>query len=76
MLAEHGVSPQLASCLARRGWLRHLSRGLYLLVGDQPGRDGCLIYFARHIPGFHQAFAFGSGEDRTAGQAEHCGAFW
>lgn len=52
-LAEHGVSPQLASYLAKRGWLQHLSRGLYLLVGDQPSRDGCLTYLARRIPGFH-----------------------
>ena len=52
-LAEHGVSPQLASYLAKRGWLQHLSRGVYLLVGDQPSRDGCLSYLARRIPGFH-----------------------
>jgi hypothetical protein len=52
-LAEHGVSPQLASYLAKSGWLQHLSRGVYLLVGDQPSRDGCLIYLARRIPGFH-----------------------
>lgn len=52
-LAAHGVSPQLASYLAKSGWLQHLSRGLYLLVGDQPSRDGCLTYLARRTPGFH-----------------------
>jgi len=52
-LTTHGVSPQLASYLAKRGWLQHLSRGLYLLVGDQLSRDGCLTYLARRIPGFH-----------------------
>jgi hypothetical protein len=52
-LAEYGVSPQLASYLAKRGWLQHLSRGVYLLVGDQPSRDGSLTYLARRIPGFH-----------------------
>ena len=52
-LAAHGVSPQLASYLAKSGWLQHLSRGLYLLVGDQPSRDGCLTYLARRTSGFH-----------------------
>jgi hypothetical protein len=52
-LATHGVSPQLASYLARSGWLQHLARGVYLLAGDQPSRDGCLNYLARHIPGLH-----------------------
>lgn len=52
-LAAHGVSPQLASYLAKRGWLQHLSRGLYLLVGDHLSRDGCLTYLARRTPGFH-----------------------
>lgn len=52
-LAGHGVSPQLASYLAKSGWLQHLSRGVYLLVGDQLSRDGCLTYLARRIPGFH-----------------------
>ena len=52
-LAKHGVSPFLASYLARNGWLQHLSRGVYLLRGDQLSRDGCLAYLSRHIPGFH-----------------------
>lgn len=52
-LAEHGVSPQLASYLAKSGWLQHLSRGVYLLVGDQPSRDGCLKYLARRTPALH-----------------------
>ena len=52
-LAEHGVSPQLSSYLAKSGWLQHLSRGVYLLVGDQLSRDGCLTYLARRIPGLH-----------------------
>ena len=52
-LAKHKVSPQLASYLAKSGWLQHLSRGVYLLVGDQPSRDGCLLYLARRTPGLH-----------------------
>jgi hypothetical protein len=52
-LAAHGVSPQLASYLAKSGWLQHLSRGVYLLVGDQPSRDGCLTFLARRTPGLH-----------------------
>lgn len=52
-LAEYGVSSQLASYLAKSGWLQHLSRGVYLLVGDQPSRDGCLTYLARRTPGLH-----------------------
>lgn len=52
-LAKHEVSPQLASYLAKSGWLQHLSRGVYLLVGDQPSRDGCLLYLARRTPGLH-----------------------
>lgn len=52
-LAKYGVSPQLASYLAKSGWLQHLSRGVYLLVGDQLSRDGALAYLARRIPGLH-----------------------
>ncbi len=52
-LTKHDVSPQLASYLAKSGWLQHLSRGVYLLVGDQPSRDGCLSYLARHSHGLH-----------------------
>ena len=52
-LVKHGVSPFLASYLARNGWLQHLSRGIYLMKGDQLTRDGCLSFLARHIPGFH-----------------------
>ena len=52
-LAENGVSPQLAAYLAKSGWLQHLSRGVYLLVGDQLSRDGCLNYLARRVPGLH-----------------------
>src|SRR4030067_581729 len=52
-LAKYEVSPQLASYLAKSGWLQHLSRGVYLLVGDQPSRDGCLLYLARRTPGLH-----------------------
>ena len=52
-LAENGVSPQLASYLAKSGWLQHLSRGVYLLAGDQLSRDGCLTYLARRTPGLH-----------------------
>jgi hypothetical protein len=52
-LAAQGVSPQLASYLTKSGWLQHLSRGAYLLVGDQPSRDGCLNFLARRTPGFH-----------------------
>ncbi len=52
-LAGYSVSPQLASYLAKSGWLQHLSRGVYLLAGDQPSRDGSLMYLARRIPGFH-----------------------
>ena len=52
-LAKHGVSPFLASYLARSGWLQHLSRGVYLLTGDSLTKEGCLTYLSRHIPGFH-----------------------
>lgn len=52
-LAQHGVSPHLAASMARRGWLQHLSRGVYLLAGDQLSRDGSLAYLARRVPGLH-----------------------
>jgi hypothetical protein len=52
-LREHGVSAFRASALARSGWLTHLGRGAYMLPGDTLTRDGCLAYFAQHVPGLH-----------------------
>lgn len=52
-LGREGVSPFLASYLARNGWLQHLSRGTYLLRGDQVTRDGALNYLAKRVPGLH-----------------------
>lgn len=35
-LADHGVSPQLASHYVRNGWLERLGRGFFVRKGDRP----------------------------------------
>lgn len=53
MLRDFGVSPAQATYMVKAGWLQRLSRGVYLLTGDRPSRDGIIAYLARHIPGLH-----------------------
>lgn len=53
MLRDFGVSPAQATYMVKAGWLQRLSRGVYVLTGDRPSRDGIIAYLARHIPGLH-----------------------
>nr|WP_294864479.1 type IV toxin-antitoxin system AbiEi family antitoxin domain-containing protein [uncultured Pseudogulbenkiania sp.] len=50
-----GVSVAMASYLVRQGWLYRLSRGVYLLTGDEPTRDGTIVFLGRRIRGLHVA---------------------
>ena len=52
-LKKLGITPFRASALARRGWLGHLARGVYMLPGDTLSRDGALAFLADQIPGLH-----------------------
>jgi hypothetical protein len=52
-LQQHGVNAFRASALARRAWLVHLARGVYMLPGDTLTRDGCLAFLSGQIPGLH-----------------------
>ena len=53
MLGDMGVSPALATCMVKSGWLQRLSKGAYLLKGDSPSRDGIIAYLSRRAPGLH-----------------------
>jgi hypothetical protein len=53
VLRQMGISSALASYMAKSGWLQRLSRGVYLLTGDSPSRDGTIAYLSRCIPGLH-----------------------
>lgn len=48
-----GVSAALASHMVKSGWLRRLSQGTYVLVGDTPTQEGTIAYLHRRIPGLH-----------------------
>jgi hypothetical protein len=39
--------------MVRAGWLLRLAKGVYLLTGDTPSRDGILSYLAGQVPGLH-----------------------
>jgi hypothetical protein len=53
MLRDMGVSTALAAHMVKSGWLRRLSQGVYLLIGDTPTRDGSIAYLTRRIAGLH-----------------------
>jgi len=53
VLRDCGISPQQTTYLVNAGWLQRLSKGAYLLVGDQPTPDGILAYLSQRIPGLH-----------------------
>ncbi|PAJ77225.1 hypothetical protein CJO71_29660 [Burkholderia ubonensis] len=53
MLRNMGVSAALASHMVKSGWLQRLSKGIYLLTGDTPSRDGIIAYLGRRVPGIH-----------------------
>ncbi|MDP9651222.1 hypothetical protein J2793_006697 [Paraburkholderia caledonica] len=53
MLRHMGISAVLAAHMVKSGWLRGLSRGVYLLTGDTPTKDGSIEYLTRRIAGLH-----------------------
>lgn len=48
-----GISASFALLMVKAGWLRRLSQGVYLLLGDTPTREGSIAYLRRRIPGLH-----------------------
>jgi hypothetical protein len=53
MLRGLGVSPAQTTYLVEAGWLQRLSKGAYLLRGDNPTTEGVVTYLSRRIPGLH-----------------------
>lgn len=53
MLRALGIGPSQTSYLVRAGWLKRLSKGAYLLVGDDLSTDGVIAYMSRRVPGLH-----------------------
>ncbi|WP_392394906.1 type IV toxin-antitoxin system AbiEi family antitoxin domain-containing protein [Paraburkholderia caledonica] len=53
MLRTLGIEASQTSYLVRAGWLKRLSKGAYLLVGDQLSTDGVIAYLSRRVPGLH-----------------------
>ena len=55
LLQEQGLSAKQVVRLAEGGWLRRLGRGVYLLPGDELGRDAALAWLGTQVPGLHVA---------------------
>jgi hypothetical protein len=55
MLAEHGVSPQLAAKYAVGGWLLRLAQGVYAFPGDTLSAHGATKFLQTRIAGLHIA---------------------
>ncbi|WP_429352750.1 type IV toxin-antitoxin system AbiEi family antitoxin domain-containing protein [Paraburkholderia sp. 32] len=53
MLRALAIGASQTSYLVRAGWLKRLSKGAYLLVGDQLSTDGVIAYLSRRVPGLH-----------------------
>jgi hypothetical protein len=54
-LAKLGVSAQLAAHYANNRWLVRLGQGVYALPGEEPTRDGSLIFLQHRVKGLHIA---------------------
>ena len=52
-LRDIGVSAALASHMTGHGWMTRLSRGVYMLTGDEPTREGVLVFLCQRVPGLH-----------------------
>lgn len=52
-LQARGLTAKQVSRLAQDGWLERLGHGVYILPGDQLGRDASLARLADSIPGLH-----------------------
>lgn len=55
VLAQFGVSPQLAARYVRSGWLVRLSQGVYAFPNDEFGVHGALKFLQTRVPGLHVA---------------------
>ncbi|MHB8746033.1 MAG: type IV toxin-antitoxin system AbiEi family antitoxin domain-containing protein [Gammaproteobacteria bacterium] len=55
LLAEQGVSPQLAAKYVEGGWLSRLAQGVYAFQGDTLISDGSIRFLQTRIPGLHVA---------------------
>lgn len=55
MLAEHGVSAQLAAKYVDGGWLIRLTQGVYAFPGDTMSAHGSIKFLQNRIPGLHVA---------------------
>lgn len=55
MLAEHGVSPQLAAKYVDSGWLIRLAQGAYAFPGDTLSAHGAIKFLQTRIAGLHVA---------------------
>ena len=52
-LASLGVSSALAHHYLKSGWLARLGRGVFMFPNDTLREAECLMFLARHLPGFH-----------------------
>lgn len=52
-LRSMGISAPLTLQMVKAGWLRRLSKDVFLLIGDTPTRDGTIAFLHRRIPGLH-----------------------
>ncbi len=55
MLAEQGVSAQLAAKRVESGWLIRLAQGVYAFPGDTQTSHGSIKFLQTRIPGRHVA---------------------
>lgn len=55
MLAEQGVSAQLAAKYVESGWLSRLAQGVYAFPGDILTSHGSIKFLQTRIPGLHVA---------------------
>lgn len=55
MLAEHGVSAQLAAKYVEGGWLVRLAQGIYAFPGDTLSAHGATKFLQTRVPGLHVA---------------------
>lgn len=53
ILAQMGVSPQLAAHYAAAGWLTRLAQGVYAFPNDDFGVHGALVFLQKRVPGLH-----------------------
>lgn len=55
MLAQHGVSAQLAAKYVESGWLIRLAQGIYAFPGDTLNQHGAIKFLQTRVSGLHVA---------------------